>query len=103
MLLVYGYRQAVRTALRGLQHLWGASDSVLTMANEGHAYLDNLLDRLSTEITVSSQLYVVLASVHEMSVTKKMFDVGINRAMCDALENFEKMHDGLPLSKVQEH
>ena len=100
MPLLSQYGQTVRTALRGLQRFWWAYGSVLTMANEGHTYLDNLLDRLSAEITVSSQLYVVLASVHEMSVTKKMFDVNINKAMCDALESFEKVHGGLPLSKV---
>lgn len=68
---------------------------------EQHAYLNNLLDRLNAEMSVSNRLYVVLASVHEMSVTKKMFDASMNSAMCDALELFEKIHGGLTLSKVQ--
>ena len=61
---------------------------------------DNLLDRLSAEVVVSSKMYVVLAVIQQRIVDAGIYDEILNNLLLNAMQCYEVIHTGIPLSKT---
>ena len=58
------------------------------------------MDRLSEEVAVSSKMYVVLAVIQQRIVDTDIHDEVLENLLLNAMQCYEVIHTGIPLSKT---